>query len=239
VTDLSLVLVAGVLSSLHCVGMCGPIVLAYSVGGAARTDGEATSTARMLGLHAAYNGGRILSYSLVGALAGVFGMAFASVQTAGEYVSVVGGAVMVLAGLALLGLLPLPAAFVKGTAGKGLVRLHGALLGSRSLGSKLALGVLTPLLPCGILYAMVLRAAAEHDMGRGALIMALFAAGMTPALWLMGSFSSVLSARLRKGAERLAAATVILMGILLILRGLHVPYLSWIGLGGDSAANCH
>lgn len=235
--DLSLVLVAGLLASLHCVGMCGPIVLAYSMAG----GGSGPSATRTLGMHAAYNVGRVLSYSLLGALAGMVGMAFQSIQTIGEYVSVVGGALMIVAGAALLGILPLPSAFATGAAGTRVGKSFGGFLRSSGLGSKLALGILTPLLPCGVLYAMVLRAAATRHAGWGALVMAVFAVGMAPALMLMGGVSSMISARVRRGAERLAAVTVILMGVILVLRGLRVPYLSWLGfgLGGDGSASCH
>lgn len=233
-TDLWLVFITGLLASFHCVGMCGPIVLAYtmSAGGA---GAEKPSGFSLFGLHLAYNGGRIISYGLIGALAGLLGMVFSWVQVVGEYVSVVGGVVMILAGLALLGLLPLPRSFSSGVAGRGVAKLHGALLRTRSLGSKMLLGLLTPLLPCGILWAMVIKAAATHDTLEGALTMVLFAVGMAPALVLVGGLSSFFSARVRKNAERLAAVTVILMGVFLILRGLHVPYLSWLGMGGSHA----
>jgi sulfite exporter TauE/SafE len=55
--------------------------------------------------------------------------------------------------------------------------------------------------------------------------MAVFALGMTPSLGALGGFSSLFSARLRKGAERLAALSILLMGVVLLLRGLHIPFL--------------
>ena len=230
--EYSVVLLAGVLASLHCVGMCGPIVLAYSISGATSGQFGQQSGRSILWLHAAYNVGRILAYSALGVLAGLVGMAFGSIQTIGEYVSVVGGAVMIVAGFLLLGFVPVPSSFTQGWTGKGIAKLQGSLLSSPSAGSKMLLGLLTPLLPCGVLYAMIARAVATHTVGSGALVMALFAVGMTPALVLVGAFSSVFSAKVRRGAEQLAAVTIILMGISLVLRGLHIPYLHWLGLGG-------
>jgi len=229
VIDLSLVFVTGLLSSLHCVGMCGPIVLAYSLAG-----DVPRSSARFGGvaIHAAYNSGRILSYALLGAVAGLAGMAFSFVRTAGEYVSIVGGVIMIAAGLALLGLWPAKSDNKAGFMVKGLARVHSALLRSPTVGSKMALGLLTPLLPCGILYAMVVKAAATQSLGYGALTMGLFAVGMSPALMLMGSLSSFFTPKARKRAEQLAAVTVIFLGIMLLLRGFGVPYLSWLSLGG-------
>jgi len=239
-SDLWLVFIAGLLASFHCVGMCGPIVLAYSLSGGGSTKAGPAGIG-LWGLHLAYNGGRFVSYALIGAVAGLLGMVFSWIQVVGEYVSLVGGVLMILAGLALLGLLPMPRAFAAGAAGRGLRTIHGALLQSRTLGSKLLLGLLTPLLPCGILWAMVVKAAATENTVQGALTMGLFALGMAPALVLVGGVSSLVSVRVRKNAERLAAVTVILMGVFLVLRGLHVPYLSWMGggaHGGIEGASC-
>jgi len=234
--DLSLVFLTGVLSSLHCIGMCGPIVLAYSIAG--NRAGGSRAAAGVLGLHGAYNGGRLISYSVLGAIAGFAGMIFGSLRVIGDYVSLVGGVLLILSGIALLKVIPVPARLTSGLAGTGVAKVHGALLRSRSFRSKLALGLLTPLLPCGVLYAVVVKAAATASVWTGALTMALFALGMAPALVLVGSLSSIFSAKARKSAERLAAVTVILMGIVLLLRGLHVPYLSWLNLGHGGEGAC-
>ncbi len=67
-SDFSLVLAFGFLSSLHCVQMCGPIVLTYSV-----ASNTATGRRAFLGLHLAYNCGRTITYMLLGAAAGLAG----------------------------------------------------------------------------------------------------------------------------------------------------------------------
>jgi hypothetical protein len=231
--EYSLIFMAGLLASLHCLGMCGPIVLAYSVAGKEeREKGRAGAWE----LHVAYNGGRIFSYAILGALAGLAGLTFSSLNVIAEVVAIAGGVIMLLAGLSMFGLLPLPTSLLPENASSVLRQLHRALLLKRTFTSKFSLGLLTPLLPCGILYAMVAKAATAGSIAGGALTMAVFGAGMAPALGVMGSFSSFFSLRLRKGAQQLAAATIALMGVILILRGLHVPYLAW--LTGHSAA-CH
>jgi len=227
VIDYSLIFVTGLLSSLHCIGMCGPIVLAYSLSSGGPKGAWP--------LHAAYNGGRIISYTLLGAAVGLAGQAFTSLETVGEYVSIAGGGLMVVAGIFLLGLIPVPESFTRWF--KRPSGLLSGLFRSTSTYSKLTLGLLTPLLPCGILYAMAIKAATAHSVLGGALTMALFALGMVPALMLMGSFSTIFSARVRKGAEQMAAAAVILMGVILVLRGLDVPYLSWLS-AGESSCPC-
>jgi len=96
--EVTLPLGFGVISSLHCAQMCGPIVLSYSMAGRSSAAG-----------HFCYNGGRIATYSLLGAIAGSAGGAmgllgrFAGIQQAA---SVLAGALMLLAGLLLSGAVP-------------------------------------------------------------------------------------------------------------------------------------
>lgn len=235
--EYGLIFTAGLLASMHCLGMCGPIVLAYSVAGKGEQEKGRMGEWE---LHAAYNTGRILSYTLLGALAGLVGLTFSSLNVISETVAIVGGVIMLLAGLSMFGLLPLPTQLLPEHASSVLRQLHRALLLRRTFASKFSLGLLTPLLPCGILYAMVAKAATTGSIAGGALTMAVFGAGMAPALGLMGSFSSFFSLRLRKGAQQLAAVTIALMGVILILRGLHVPYLAWLtGHVAQTAAPCH
>lgn len=225
--DYGLVFVAGVLASLHCVGMCGPIVLAYSLPG--KTGPTKTV------LHLAYNGGRVLSYTLLGALGGALGMGLYGVEGIGSYVAIVAGVLVVVAGLFMMGVLPVPAVLVNGVGGRALRRLHGALLKKKSTGSKLLLGGLTPLLPCGMLYAMLFKAAAEGSAVGGATTMAVFGAGMVPALGLMGSLTSFISGKVRRRADILMASTFILLGGILLMRGFQVPYLQTI----IGSGHCH
>ncbi|MDZ7291566.1 MAG: sulfite exporter TauE/SafE family protein [candidate division KSB1 bacterium] len=238
--EYGLIFMAGLLASVHCLGMCGPIVLAYAAaGGKAREREEAGGRREEWELHAAYNAGRIASYALLGALAGLAGLTLSSLDAVSEIVAIAGGTIMLLAGVSMFGLLPFSATLLPQGASGFLRKLHRALLLQRTIPSKFFLGLLTPLLPCGILYAMFAKAATAGSVAGGALTMALFGAGMAPALALMGSFSSFLSLRLRQGAQHLAAATIMLLGVILILRGLHVPYLAWLGSGAGNAAHCH
>jgi hypothetical protein len=234
--EYGLIFMAGLLASMHCLGMCGPIVLAYSVAGKGEREKGGVGEWK---LHAAYNGGRIFSYALLGALAGLAGLTFSSLNVVTEAVAIVAGVIMLLAGLSMFGLLPLPTQLLSKDASSVLRQLHRALLLKRTFTSKFSLGLLTPLLPCGILYAMFAKAATVGSIAGGAITMAVFGAGMAPALGLMGSFSSFFSLRRRKGAQQLAAATIALMGVILILRGLHLPYLAWLAGQNGHSAPCH
>jgi sulfite exporter TauE/SafE len=231
VIDYGLTFLTGLLSSMHCAGMCGAIVLAYSSQKVA-VGGEGSGWQ----LHVAYNGGRILSYALLGGIVGLAGMALTAVEDIAPYVSIAGGAVMILAGVAMLGIIPLPSTITL-AGGSGIRKFYAPLLLGTSARSKLALGMLTPFLPCGVLYAMVVKAATAGSAAQGALTMATFGAGMAPVLMILGSLSTFVSARFRKSAEKFAAITIILMGVILILRGFHVPYLGILA-GEKSCPAC-
>ena len=107
--------------------------------------------------------------------------------------------------------------------------VYGSLIAQKGLESKFYIGLLTPLLPCGLLYSMFLKAASSASILDGALIMACFGAGIVPALVVTGFASSYFGNRLRVWGDKLAAITVLLMGIVLLVRalGVHVP-----GMGG-------
>jgi len=219
--EYGLIFLTGALASLHCAGMCGAVVLAYSMQADAAPSGGGKGAGRGIIRHGTYNGGRVLSYAALGALLSAAGLRLAWVKNAGEVLSIGAGAVMIVAAIAMLGWVSIPARIAIG--GGVLTRLHARVLHGASPAHTLALGLLTPLLPCGLLYGMLAKAAAAETVGAGALTMAVFALGMTPSLCTLGGFSSFFSARFRKGAERLAAASILLMGIVLLLRGLHVP----------------
>jgi sulfite exporter TauE/SafE len=230
--DYGLIFLTGVFASLHCIGMCGAVVLAYSTQPASVSGSNSNFS-----LHTAYNSGRILSYALLGALVGIAGMLMSWVQNAGEYFSIVGGGIMIVAGFAMLGLIPIPSSISLFGSSKIISQQHGQLLRKRTITSKLALGFLTPLLPCGILYAMLAKAASAGNALNGALTMGIFAIGMAPSLMLLGSVSSFFTARMRKGAEQLAAVMIIVMGLVLIARGFHLPYLGWL-VGESKCPHC-
>jgi uncharacterized protein len=229
--DLSLSFVAGLLGSMHCIGMCGAVVLAYSTGpsgdtGTRGTYAPGSSLLHTLPSHLMYNGGRVLSYMCIGGLVGYLGGLITAIQTIGTLFSVVGGMVMVTAGLLMLDVIPRTNRSSKGRESL-LRRFHldslASLLSFRSLMSKFYIGVLTPFLPCGLLYSMFVQAAGSGGIVNGALTMLVFGAGIVPALLVTGLASAYMGLKLRYYANKLAAMTIILMGVVMLLRGLGVP----------------
>ncbi len=228
--DFYLVLVFGFVSSLHCVQMCGPVVLTYSV--AANTGAQRRW---LLGLHLAYNAGRTLTYMLLGAVAGLAGGAMSWVgRLAGieNVAAIVAGIAMVLTAVVMLGL----ARGFKGWGGfampGGLLRPAGKLISSTSAQAKFALGLLMGFLPCGLIYAALMKATGTGNAAGGALTMLAFGMGTSVALVVVGLGSSAATRRIARWGTTISAITVLVMGAILIARGaLAGPYMMHCHMG--------
>ncbi|HTM15651.1 MAG TPA: sulfite exporter TauE/SafE family protein [Terracidiphilus sp.] len=215
--DISLVLTFGFVSSLHCVQMCGPIVLSYSIAANA-----AQGRRSFLGLHLAYNAGRSVTYMMLGTIAGFAGGAMGWVGHLAGFqnaAAIVAGTAMVLTGIAMFGFAPglqnrrgfaLPAQFL---------RPVGKLIASPQPAAKFALGLLMGFLPCGLIYAALMMAIGSASPVEGALTMLAFALGTSAALIVVGLGSSAATMRLARWGTTVSAITVLIMGLVLIGRG--------------------
>jgi sulfite exporter TauE/SafE len=210
--DLTLPLGLGAVSSLHCAQMCGPIVLSYSMAG----RGSPAS-------HLCYNAGRIATYSLLGGMAGSLGGAVGLLGIE-QGASIAAGCLMLLAAVFLSGAVPSQALVQVDRIGFSRLfsKTVGKLMLSPSPLSKVLLGVIFGFLPCGLIYAALLKAVATGSIVGGALSMMAFGAGTAGALLGIGLFSSVISLRLRRWSGPLTTASVAAMGIFLLWRGLMV-----------------
>lgn len=219
-TDFALVtaLLAGFLGGTHCVGMCGGIVAAMSLQGQQRQP-----IAHLLG----YNLGRLASYCLAGALAGLLGStAFLSTRLlplqTGLYV--VAQLVLILMGLYLAGLNR--SVLWLERAGGGLWRLlqpqFGKLLPIRTPVGALLAGALWGWLPCGLVYSVLVMALASGGASNGALLMLAFGLGTLPNLLAMGWAASHLrtlaSQRWVKRVAGLSVASFGVWGLLALAR---------------------
>lgn len=180
-------------SPVHCAGMCAPFVLAQAAAGAERSAGGG-QLARLSGAALLpYHSGRMLGYSLLGALAGglagLAGWQSGALQPLLAGLLVLAAALMLgqassraAAALAWLPRLPLP---------RPPQRLTGWLLAAPGGWRSFGLGLLLSALPCGLLYGALAAAAASGSALGGALGMAAFCAGTAPALMgvaLLGRF---------------------------------------------------
>jgi len=215
--DISLVLTFGLVSSLHCVQMCGPIVLSYSV-----AAHSASARRSFLGLHLAYNAGRSVSYMLLGAIAGMAGGAMGWVgKLAGieNVAAIVAGAAMVLTGIAMFGFVPGLDGWRGFAIPARLLRPAGKLIASPMPRAKFALGLMMGFLPCGLVYAALMKAIGTASPAEGALTMIAFALGTSVALVAVGVGSSAATQKVARWGTSVSAVTILVMGLMLIGRG--------------------
>jgi sulfite exporter TauE/SafE len=217
-SDLMIPFGLGVVSSLHCTQMCGPIVLAYSL--------PLEKPQAAMAAHFGYNAGRLMTYSLLGAVAGAAGGGLAALgHMAGieRTAAIVAGAAMILAAVLMAGWLPKRTLIQLGRGPSVLSRFAGQLLKSPAAGNKMALGALLGFLPCGLVYAALLKAVDAGSALGGAASMCAFGLGTAVALLAIGMFSQAITGRLGRHASTLSAISVGLLGAFLLFRGLTAP----------------
>lgn len=209
----------GLLGGTHCVGMCGGIVGALSMGAPGRWS-----------LLFAYNAGRILSYSAAGAMAGALGAASLGLEgqvpvRLGLYL--LANLMLIALGLYLLGITRALAFTEK--AGQSLWRLIQPLtrrfLPASNVFQAFPLGVLWGWLPCGLVYSALATSLAAGSAGRGALTMLAFGLGTLPNLLLAGIVLARLNEFVRRSAVRLISGLLVLgfgvygmLGLMRLLR---------------------
>jgi len=219
-TDVSLLsaFLVGLLGGVHCVGMCGGIVAALSLG--LPPDDNAARWRYQL----SYNAGRVISYGLAGAL-------FASI---GWLVSHWSGIHQVQLGLQLAAALFMIAlGLYLGGWWNGLTRIEQLggvvwdrleplgrrFLPVRSAGQALVLGAIWGWLPCGLVYSMLVWAISAGSPAQGGLLLLSFGLGTLPNLLLMGAAANRLAARVRDvRTRRLAGLLVIGFGVYSLYR---------------------
>jgi uncharacterized protein len=213
-------LLIGLVGSLHCIGMCGPIAIALPLG----NSNIWTKLAGGL----VYNGGRIVTYMILGA---VFGLIGQGIHLAGlqQWASIAIGIVMIVSVI-------MPLIFRQRLSFSTLFSGYSERLTSKfkkyfrqtSLKSFLVIGLLNGLLPCGLVYVAIAGAIQSKDVLAGVAFMAAFGIGTTPALLAVSILGSVISLSLRNAVRRVVPYFIVVLGILFILRGmsLGIPYIS-------------
>ena len=215
------VLIASLVGSLHCAGMCGGLVLF-----ATNSDG---TLRKSRGLHLAYHGGRAVSYTALGLIAGALGAAAnitnlidGNAQTA----AVIAGSAMILIGLAALAQ-HLGARVPHAGPPRGIQKItesaHRAAMKLPPVSRALTVGGLTPMLPCGWLYAFVIVAAGTGNALSGALVMLAFWLGTVPVLTAVGVGINAIAGPIRKRLPVIANVLVIGLGVMTALGRTSVP----------------
>ena len=193
----------GLLGSVHCVGMCGPLALAVP------TKKGFRITSAIL-----FNGGRIITYGFLGAVFGLIGLGFQLIgfQTV----------LSIATGLFIISLVVFPALQQKfHWVGGDFVRKRiSGLMKRKSLPSIFSLGVLNGFLPCGLIYVAVAGAIETGYVESAAAYMMFFGLGTSVVLFLT-MMSKELFAKIKSHKpKRLVPYLTVLLGLLFIIRGV-------------------
>lgn len=232
---LSSALVLGFFGSVHCLGMCGGIAGALGQGLPDQSRGSRFFRSSL------YSMGRITSYAMAGALVGFFGETFAAWTGLTVFLRI-------LAGLLILGFGLHVAGWWNGLAvieRVGLVAWRRLVPVTRRIGSPdriwktFVLGMLWGWLPCGLVYAALIGAAATGHAAMGALFMTCFGLGTLPALLAASGFGAQLGAFLALRSARRAAGILLLIFGLWSIGGALMPILGGGGHAMHGATHEH
>ena len=211
----------GIVTSVHCVTMCGMLVLSYAVKGA--KDG---TFAQRLTPHLAYQSAKIVSYMVVGLALGAIGAAF-DIGGIRGWVMVAAGVFMVLLGINMTGRVPWlrrltlkPPSFLMNALSATRKKANEQAAGGHvSIATPLTFGLLTGLMPCGPLQAAQLAAAGAGSPLQGATVMLGFGLGTAPLMLGFGTVSGMLTARFKERMMVAAAVIIVVLGLVMLDRG--------------------
>lgn len=207
----------------HCIGMCGPIVVSLSL----NLKGK-----KVLIPHLFYNAGRVITYGVLGGLAGILGsftLLASSIVSLQKAVLIFAGVLVLLMGLAMAGWIPSGRIFGDADAGSSvLAKWFHRLSSAKSPIAYLPLGLLLGLLPCGPVYTALIASARAgmnaHSAFQGFLsgmgMMVVFGMGTIPSLLLVGKLSSLGWIRSRHLIYKAGSMLMVLAGIYFIIQGI-------------------
>lgn len=213
----------GLVTSVHCIGMCGGIhlsqCLSYQKNSEEEKNGE-KGKKKWSTLYPSflYNLGRVVSYTIVGGVVGGFGSVISFSGKGKGAVQLIAGVFMVIMGINMLNIFPwlrkfnprMPKVFArKINQGK---QKNGAFL----------VGILNGLMPCGPLQAMQIYALSTGSPLKGAFSMFLFSMGTVPLMFGFGALSSFLSQKFTKQVMKFGAVLVVILGISMFQNGWSV-----------------
>lgn len=198
--------VVGILTSIHCVGMCGGIMLSQSLSKESTNKFDAIIPAVL------YNIGRVISYTILGGIIGALGSVFTLSIKAQAGMQIFAGVFMLMMGFNMAGF---------STFRKFHIKLpHAACKAKTKSGSPFIVGLLNGLMPCGPLQTMQLFALGTGSAVKGALSMFVFAAGTVPLMLAFGAVSGLLSKGYTKKILKFSGVLIIVLGLIMGNRGL-------------------
>jgi sulfite exporter TauE/SafE len=209
----------------HCIGMCGPLVAAYSVGlGTGRVKGNYLP-------HILYNLGRIFTYSIIGGIMGLAGSFVTVVRVIEKFQNMtmaIIGVLIIIMGLSISGLFPLAKRLEGGAIHGFVIRAVKFISEGRTAGAYFPMGIVIGFIPCGLLYTAFIAAAGAGASAntqiegflKGMLMLFLFGIGTAPSLFLLGRFVSAKGAWIRSRLYKASAFLMIIAGMIFIYRAM-------------------
>ena len=225
----------GLISSLHCIGMCGPIAMMLPVD-------RSNQTKKTLQIFT-YHFGRLVAYASIGFIFGSFGKGFSMAGIQQE--------LSVLLGIIMIVIVVIPErVFIAYNFSKPIFKVISKIktaLGSqfknKSYQSLFTIGLLNGFLPCGMVYVALFGAIAMQSPSLGILYMLLFGLGTVPMMSSVVYLNSFLTLPFRNKIQKVIPYVAVCIGILFILRGLGlgIPYISpnTVSLFVQQQPNCH
>lgn len=227
--------ILGLLGSLHCVGMCGPIAFMLPV--------DRNNSFKKVSQISVYHIGRLLAYSIIGL---VFGLVGKSLNLFGvqQQLSIAIGILMII-----VVLIPYKT-FAKYNLSKPLNKVIskvksnlGQALKKKTPDTFLTIGFLNGFLPCGLVYMAVFGAVATGNLLQGSFYMILFGLGTIPLMTSAIYLGKFLNQTIKQRIQKAIPVFVVIIGVLFILRGLGlgIPYISPAPVVeiATSAIECH
>lgn len=209
--SLGLLFVVGLLTSVHCIAMCGGINLSQCLPKASSIATTPPSSFEILKPSLAYNAGRVVSYTLVGGIVGGIGAELSFGDNGRAYMTLFAGLAMVLMGLNMLGYTP----FIRNIQ----QWVNRRVKFKSPVQTPFVVGLANGLLPCGPLQAMQIYALGTGSAAMGALSMFIFSLGTVPLMLGFGVFASKIGKEASKMMLKGGAILVVLLGIVMFQRG--------------------
>ena len=225
----------GLISSFHCIGMCGPIAMMLPV--------DRSNQAKKVTQILTYHLGRLTAYATIGLVFGLVGR--------GLYLAGFQQKMSIFIGVAMIAIVLIPEkVFAEYNFSKPVFKLISKIknsLGShfknKSYKSLFTIGLLNGFLPCGMVYVALFGAVAMQSPSFGVLYMILFGLGTVPMMSSVVYLNSFLTLPFRNKIQKVIPYVAVCIGILFILRGLGlgIPYISpnTVSLFVQQQPNCH
>ncbi|MFP4845679.1 sulfite exporter TauE/SafE family protein [Winogradskyella sp. PE311] len=228
-------LILGLLGSLHCVGMCGPIAFMLPV--------DRTNSFKKVSQIGIYHFGRLLAYSIIGVVFGMIGKSF-YIFDLQQQLSIVIGTIMIV--LVIIPYKTVGQYNLSKPLNKLIFKVKsnlGKALKKKTADTFLTIGFLNGFLPCGLVYMAVFGSIATGSLLNGSLYMVLFGIGTIPLMTTAIYLGKFLNSTIKQRIQKVIPVFVAIIGFLFILRGLGlgIPYLSPAPIVDlvSSSTQCH